>query len=42
MDSLTNFAPIFSIAALLAIGGIVLVFLNACIVRVLRQHRGRT
>jgi hypothetical protein len=42
MDSLTNFAPIFSLAALLALALIVVVFLGACVVRAIWRARDPT
>jgi hypothetical protein len=37
MDSLSNFAPTFSLAALLALGLAAVVFLGACAVRAVRR-----
>jgi hypothetical protein len=41
VDSLTNFAPTFSLAALLALGLAVTVFLGVCVIRAVRRSRAR-
>jgi len=41
MDSLSNFAPTFSLAALMVLGLLVILFLGAGLVRAVRRSRAR-